>query len=141
MITPTSSFSSKLTTNFWLGELALYREERRFVAQHQIESALMLCRFLERVRSTFGGPVIITSGYRPPAVNRAVGGDVVSEHLYNRPGVGAVDFVLPAANMMEVERYCLEHWSESIGKGVARHGFIHLGMGWRVARGFRVWNY
>jgi len=140
-LTPNSPFSSKITPNFWLGEFALNQPRRRFTAQHQIDTARKLCEFLEEVRSQFGGPVVITSGYRPRLVNAEVGGDPVSEHLYNLPGVGAVDFYLPAANMLEVERYCLERWSESVGKAARRLGFIHLGMGWRVSRGFRHWDY
>jgi zinc D-Ala-D-Ala carboxypeptidase len=35
---------------------------------------------LERVRTTLGAPVIVTSGYRCEAVNRAVGGVTSSDH-------------------------------------------------------------
>jgi uncharacterized protein YcbK (DUF882 family) len=36
---------------------------------------------LERVRAHLGAPVTVTSGYRGPALNRAVGGVPTSDHL------------------------------------------------------------
>lgn len=42
----------------------------------------ILCnQFLEPVRAHFG-PLIITSGYRCPALNKAIGGVVTSAHCY-----------------------------------------------------------
>jgi zinc D-Ala-D-Ala carboxypeptidase len=43
-----------------------------------------LCRdYLERIRSRFG-PLRVTSGYRSPAVNAAVGGSATSAHMAGR---------------------------------------------------------
>src|SRR4249920_1377972 len=51
-----------------------------------------LAGVLERVRDICGGhPVIISSGYRSPAVNAAVGGSVSSSHTIGL----AVDFSIP----------------------------------------------
>jgi len=47
---------------------------------------------LERIRATLGVPVIVTSGYRSPAVNAAVGGVTSSDHLAGQ----AADIVSPA---------------------------------------------
>jgi zinc D-Ala-D-Ala carboxypeptidase len=46
---------------------------------------------LERVRSTLRCPVIITSGYRSPAVNAAVGSRSTSDHTQGH----AADIVVP----------------------------------------------
>lgn len=46
---------------------------------------------LERVRALLGVPVQITSGYRSPAVNAAVGGSAASQHCHGL----AADFVAP----------------------------------------------
>ncbi len=128
MFTPESPFSQKITPHITAGEFALGQEARRFDHQHQCDTALKLAQFLEKVRAQFGGrPVVITSGYRPPAVNRSVGGASSSEHLYSEIGVGAVDFVIDGADMMAVQRWCDQNWPHSLGYGAPK-GFVHLGI-------------
>ena len=136
---PESPFGELLTPHIRLGEFALDQEARRFVHQHQVDTALELAVFLEKVRRAFGGrPVIITSGYRPPAINAAVGGASASEHLYSKPGEGAVDFLVEGANVKEVEKWCDRNWPHSVGYG-AHLGFVHVGR--RAAGGRRRWAY
>lgn len=138
-VTPSSPFSIHLTPHIRLGEFALDQEARRFKAQHQIDTAGELAAFLERVRVHFGGrPVVITSGYRPPDVNRAVGGAAQSEHLYSVPREGAVDFIVEGANMAAVEAWCEANWPMSLGRG-AHKGFVHIGRRADGAR--RRWDY
>ena len=138
-LTPASPFSALLTPHIRLGEFALDQEARRFVAQHQIDTATELAMFLERVRAQFDGkPIIITSGYRPSLVNRQVGGSSLSEHLYDCPKVGAVDFYVDGADIKAVQSWCDKHWPCSVGYG-ADKGFVHLG---RRADGLRYrWDY
>lgn len=138
-LTPASPFNAHLTAHFRLGEFALNDPRRRFREQHQLDTALLLATFLEGVRTKYGAPVIITSGYRPSAINAAVGGARFSEHLYNRPGTGAVDFYVWGASMPEVERWCDRVWDGSLGLAAARRGFIHLGLRSGVSRA--RWTY
>jgi GH24 family phage-related lysozyme (muramidase) len=127
MFTPESPFAQKITPHITAGEFALNQEARRFDNQAQCDTALQLAQFLERVRAAFGGrPVVITSGYRPPAVNRSVGGASGSEHLYDGIGVGAVDFVIDGVDMMAVQRWCDQNWPHSLGYAAPR--FLHLGI-------------
>jgi GH24 family phage-related lysozyme (muramidase) len=126
-IRPESSFSTRLTPHITLGEFALGQEARRFEHQYQVDMAAELAAFLERVRVKFGNkPIVITSGYRPPAINREVGGAFRSEHLYDQKGVGAVDFYVKGEDIWAVQAYCEEHWPHSVGRAASR-GFIHLG--------------
>ena len=126
-IRPESPFSTRLTPHITLGEFALGQEARRFEHQYQVDMAAELAAFLERVRVKFGGkPIIITSGYRPPAINREVGGAFRSEHLYDKKGVGAADFYVKGADIWAVQAYCEENWPHSVGRAASR-GFIHLG--------------
>lgn len=46
---------------------------------------------LEAVRLRLGAPIIVSSGYRSPALNKAVGGQPSSQHLTGQ----AVDFICP----------------------------------------------
>jgi GH24 family phage-related lysozyme (muramidase) len=125
--TPGSPFSFKVTQHITYGELALGEEARRFQHQHQCDMALELCLFAEKARAAFGGkPVIITSGYRPPAVNAAVGGASRSEHLFNAPGIGAIDFYLEGVPVLDLQQWADRAWSYSLGYGAPK-GFIHVG--------------
>ncbi len=136
---PDSSFSSRITPHIRLGEFALDQQARRFEHQYQVDTAAELAAFLERARTHFGGrPVIITSGYRPLAINRAVGGASRSEHLYNAPGVGAVDWYIDGVDIYTLQDWCIANWAYSTGKGAPR-GFLHTGI--RQGRPKVVWDY
>lgn len=127
-VRPKDPFSSLLTPHVTLGEFALNQEARRFDHQYQVDTAAELAAFLERVRIAFGGkPIIITSGYRPPAVNRSVGGASSSEHLFNAPLVGACDFYVKGADIYKVQEWCDNNWPYSLGYGAPK-GFVHLGI-------------
>jgi GH24 family phage-related lysozyme (muramidase) len=138
-LTPASPFSARITPHIRIGEFALDQEARRFDHQHQVDTAAELAAFLERVRGAFGGkPVVITSGYRPPAINRSVGGASGSEHLYDKPGVGAVDFYVAGADIYAVQAWCVKHWPYSTGLGAPK-GFVHLGI--RQGKPRLTWPY
>lgn len=52
----------------------------------------VLCATLEEVRELLGVPLLISSGYRSPALNKAVGGAKGSAHMLGL----AADFTAPA---------------------------------------------
>jgi GH24 family phage-related lysozyme (muramidase) len=138
-VTPRSPFTTLLTPHIRIGEFALDQEARRFHHQHQVDTAAELAAFLERVRRQFGGrPVVITSGYRPPAINRSVGGASGSEHLFDAPGVGAVDFYVKGADIRAVEEWIDGVWPYSLGYGAVK-GFHHVGI--RKGRPKVRWDY
>lgn len=138
-LSPNSPFSARLTPNIRLGEFALDKEDRRFDYQHQVDTAAELAAFLERVRRNFGNkPIIITSGYRPPHINKEVGGASQSEHLFNAPGVGAVDFYVQGEYINNVQLFCDKYWPYSVGYGAPK-GFVHIGI--RQGRPRVRWDY
>jgi len=138
-VRPGDPFTTRLSSHFTLGEFALGQEARRFTAQHQVDTAAELAAFLERVRAAFGHKsVVITSGYRPPAINRSVGGASQSEHLYDAPGVGAVDFYVQGADIKAVQDWCDREWPCSVGYGAPK-GFVHIGI--RKGRPRVRWDY
>lgn len=83
-----------------------------------------IAQAMQDVRSLLGDrPITVTSWYRPPAVNRRVGGASQSRHLMG----DGVDFVVAGIPALEVERR-LDAWWGSRG-GLAssrRHGFTHI---------------
>jgi uncharacterized protein YcbK (DUF882 family) len=54
-----------------------------------------LVNVLQKIRSHFGKPVTITSAYRTPGRNKAVGGETYSQHLYGRAADIKVNGVTP----------------------------------------------
>jgi GH24 family phage-related lysozyme (muramidase) len=138
-LTPKSPFTAHLTPHITLGEFALGQEARRFTAQHQVDTAAELAAFLERARTAFGNkPVVITSGYRPRVINDSVGGASNSEHLYNAPSVGAVDWYIEGADIYKLQEWCIKNWPYSTGLGASK-GFIHTGI--RTGRPKVQWDY
>jgi len=135
---PDSSFDTAVTPNFTYGELTNGGEEaRRFTSQDQCEVAIEICEFLEKARAKFG-PIKITSGHRPPAINAAVGGASASEHLYS-PGCGAVDAYPIDGNGAAFETWCDNNWPYSIGYGMSYRGFVHIGI--RAGKARIRWDY
>lgn len=124
---PSSPFSYKLTPNVTYGELCLQSTERRFHQQHQCATALMLAQFVQKARDAFNCPAVITSAYRPPRINYAVGGATNSEHLYNTPSTGAIDFYLDGMPVKELQDWADRAWAFSLGLGAPK-GFIHIGI-------------
>ena len=86
----------QLTKHFTLAELTASGKARSLgldntPAPELVPRLLRTAEMLERIRATLGVPVIVTSGYRAPAVNRAVGGVTSSDHMQGH----AADIVAP----------------------------------------------
>ena len=137
-LVPSSPFSFKITPNVTYGEVTLQSEARRFVAQHQCDTAVLLCKFVQKARDHFKRPAIITSGYRPPKINAEVGGASRSEHLYDAPDTGALDFYIDGMSVLELQRWADKEWPYSLGYGAPK-GFIHIGV--RPGRPRVRWDY
>lgn len=56
-----------------------------------------LVNVLQKIRTHFGKAVTITSAYRTPGRNKAVGGETYSQHLYGRAADIKVQGVTPKA--------------------------------------------
>jgi uncharacterized protein YcbK (DUF882 family) len=103
---------------------------------------LQLAIELDKIRDEWGSAIVVTSWYRPPEVNRTVGGSTNSQHIYGR----AVDLhPINPASLLKFQAWLDQHWHGALGYG-AKKGFVHLdmrnGKGWRSGgqKGPR-WNY
>ena len=95
-----------------------------------VDAISKLAYYLEDVRSQFGQPsIVINSGYRPPAVNSAVGGASNSQHLYG----AAADIVVSGIRPHEVyKRLDKMHGSKGgLGNGSS---FTHIDLRGYAAR-------
>ncbi|RQT09820.1 D-Ala-D-Ala carboxypeptidase family metallohydrolase [Burkholderia contaminans] len=97
----------QLTDHFSLAELIASTEARKrdidnTPSAETVDNLRRLAQTLEQARVLLGGkPILVSSGYRCPALNRAVGGVSDSAHLHGL----AADFVCPAfGSPLEVVR-------------------------------------
>ena len=86
----------QLTQHFTLAELTKSSTAERLELDNTpppevLPALTTTAEMLERIRSTLGVPVTVTSGYRAWAVNKAVGGVTTSDHAQGR----AADIVAP----------------------------------------------
>ena len=86
----------QLTQHFTLAELTKSSTAERLGLDNTpppevLPALTRTAEMLERIRSSLGVPVTVTSGYRAWAVNKAVGGVTTSDHAQGR----AADIVAP----------------------------------------------
>ena len=99
-----------------------------------------LVDILTKIRKHYNQPVIINSGYRCEAHNKAVGGSANSQHFKG----SAVDFIVKNTPTESVWEYVLEKWGDSpLGLAIKRNknniyaGFVHIDTRGKKAR----WEY
>lgn len=99
----------QLSKNFYLSEFVSSQTASRFrldnTPTEKVISNLRLLteKVLQPIRDHFEKPVIISSGYRSLAVNRAIGSTDKSQHIKGE----AADFEIP-----NVDNYTLAKWIE-----------------------------
>jgi zinc D-Ala-D-Ala carboxypeptidase len=86
----------KLSQHFTLAELTASNKATQLGLDNTPPQELMprlvrTAEMLEKIRSTLNVPVTVTSGYRGPELNRAVGGVATSDHTQGH----AADIVAP----------------------------------------------
>ena len=123
----------KLSPHFTLAELCASNKARALNLDNTpppelIPRLVLLAEMLERVRSTLNVPIVVTSGYRSPPVNRAVGGVTSSDHTQGHaadivaPGYGSATQVAkllaPLVSVLGIGQIILE--------GVKGKQWVHL---------------
>ena len=105
----------KLTTHFSLEEMTISQEAARSgidntAPAHIVEKLRKTCQGLEAARVTLGcAPIIVSSGYRCPKLNRKLGSKEDSQHIKGEaadfvfPGFGSPSVVFHALQESEVE--------------------------------------
>lgn len=83
--------NKQLSTNFKVKEFACTDGSDPIFIDSELVSVL------QKIRAHFGKAVTITSAYRTPGRNKAVGGETYSQHLYGRAADIKVKGVTPKA--------------------------------------------
>ena len=93
MINLNQSKNIKLSENFTLYEfmrsdianrINLHRYQEQITEKDVLNLKRLCENILQPLRNYFKEPINITSGYRSPQLNRAIGGAQQSDHLYGR---------------------------------------------------------
>ena len=104
MINLNQSKNIKLSENFTLYEfmrsdiatrINLHRYQEQITEKDVLNLKRLCENILQPLRNYFKEPINITSGYRSPQLNRAIGGAQQSDHLYGR----AADIQTPNLNL------------------------------------------
>jgi len=124
----------KLSDNFSLMEFTKSQTaERKGIENnpneiHTIAMAELCLNVLERVRSAFGKPVMINSGYRSPALCEAIGSKPTSQHCDGEAadieifGVSNYDLAKYIEKNLNFDQLILECWD-----GVEPNsGWVHV---------------
>lgn len=107
--------NSKLTQNFRVKEFACSDGSDPIFIDTE------LVNVLQKIRTHFGKSVTITSAYRTPPKNKAVGGETYSQHLYGK----AADIKVKGVNPKKVSAYVEKLLPKS--GGIGTYGtFTHI---------------
>lgn len=103
---------TRIVPSFWLSEFTNSDTAARLGLDNTpspevlADLRMFLAPGMQRIRECLGQPVNISSGYRSPAVNKAVGGAAVSQHKLGQ----AADFTCPAFGAPQtIVSYLLKH--------------------------------
>lgn len=133
--------NAKISRFFTVGEVT-QNDPRRIPPNGAIAlNVIRLAWELDKIRDEWGGPIGVTSWYRPPAINKAVGGVANSPHLEG----WAADIYPIGGDVFKLQSWLDPRWHGRLGYG-AKKGFVHVdlrghkGFNSAAPRGGR-WNY
>lgn len=89
-----------------------------------LDNLRLLAAGLEQVRTLLGRPILISSGYRSPALNEAVGGSLSSAHILGL----AVDFTSPPSQPLAVCKQ-IEASLIAFDQLIYEHEWVHFAIG------------
>ena len=123
----------KLSEHFTLHELT--RTSHADLQQKNQEEAVQymaaltdLAKMLEVVRKRFG-PVVVTSGFRGPSLNKRVNGTATSQHCKGE----AADIVCPATTVPDLHKWIVTKSGIAYGQCILEmplgRAWVHLSLG------------
>lgn len=124
------NLSDNLSPHFTLGELVhtSHRTIDNTPNEEIILSLTQLCvKFLEPIRNKFGS-LRVNSGYRSPALNKAIGGSKTSAHMFGC----AADIVSSTIKLQTITNWLIEEsnldYDQIILESSSTSNWLHIGM-------------
>ncbi|MCA1992132.1 MAG: peptidase M15A [Coleofasciculus sp. S288] len=90
--------------------------------QATVDAMVRIARLAQRARDRIGRPFIVTSWYRPPAINRAVGGARYSRHLVG----DAIDFLCEGLTGNQLYWAIEPWWPGGLGRYIKFPYLCHI---------------
>lgn len=126
-------FSGNLSPHFTFKELTVtskagYKILNRLLAKDYVNNLTLLANYvLEPVRVILNRPLIITSAYRCPGLNREIGGSATSQHLNGT----AADFKISAKGLSLEEAFIKLKESPFLhyGQLILEKSWLHISLG------------
>jgi zinc D-Ala-D-Ala carboxypeptidase len=132
----------KLSPNFHLDEFIVSPTAERLGIDNMpsasvLERLKMTAGHLEKVRAVLGKPMLISSGYRSPALNKAVKGSPTSDHMDGY----AADFICPGyGRPIDVCRAIIKA-GIAFDQLIEENGrWVHIGFGPRMRGEVLTWK-
>lgn len=118
--------TTKLSEHFTLEELTVTQVrdvDNRPKTKTLLDALTHTAERMEEVRELLGGrPIIVTSGYRSPLVNKAVGGAMMSAHMSGH----AVDFICPGFGSPEAVAIAIRDSEIRFDQLIYEETWVHL---------------
>lgn len=115
-----------LSPNFHFSEAiaTMHREIDNTPPTSLLPNLVATSRNMERVRSILGNDtILVSSWYRCPELNVAVGGSKTSDHMQGT----AVDFTCPKfGSPLQICKYLVEHPSLGFKQLIYEHTWVHI---------------
>lgn len=90
--------------------------------QATVNAIIRIAKLAQEARDRIGRPFYITSWYRPPAINRRVGGASSSRHIVG----DAIDFYCPGLSGSQLYRALDPWWTGGLGRYTRFPNLCHL---------------
>lgn len=117
-----NDFDAPVSKYLTVGEVLQNDARRRPDKDSAEEQALLvLANQFDAIREAWGGPLGITSGYRPEPINKEVGGKPGSFHAKGM----ALDIYPVGESCAVFYKWLARRWSGGLGDGCER-GFVHI---------------
>ncbi len=119
---------TRLSTYFTLDELTASDYAARHGMDNRPDTVALdnlhyTATMLDRVRALLGQQVLVSSGYRSPAVNRAIGGTNRSQHMLGE----AVDFTAPSYGSVKEVALAIAHSHIPFDQLILEYGrWVHV---------------